>query len=131
MTTLIGPLRRATQIAADRPAVVCGEVELTYAQTWERCRHLVKGHPAVLETAVFGIPDEHWGDAVHAVVVPRTPVTDSGLIDHCRNFIAGCKVPKSVELRTEPLPKSGAGKVLKRELRGPYWAGTELRVAGA
>ena len=88
-------------------------------------------HPAVLEAAVFGIPDARWGEAVHAVVVPRSPVSAPELIVHCRKFIASYKVPKTIELRSEPLPKSGAGKLLKRELRERYWAGTATRVAGA
>lgn len=84
-------------------------------------------HPAVLEATVFGIPDERWGEAVHAVVVPRegTDLTEPALIDHCKTRIAGYKVPKSVALRSEPLPKSGPGKVLKRTLRAPYWEGRE------
>lgn len=89
------------------------------------------GHPAVLEAAVFGIPDERWGEAVHAVVVPRADVTEAELLRHCRELIAGYKLPKSIELRSEPLPKSGAGKVLKRELRAPFWEGRRAMVAGA
>jgi long-chain acyl-CoA synthetase len=88
-------------------------------------------HPAVLEAAVFGIPDERWGEAVHAVVVPRDEVTEDELVRHCRELIAGYKVPKQVEIRTEPLPKSGAGKVLKRQLRAPYWEGHATLVSGA
>jgi long-chain acyl-CoA synthetase len=88
-------------------------------------------HPAVLEAAVFGIPDATWGELVHAVVVPRAAVTEDDLIAHCRAAIAGYKVPKRLELRAEPLPKSGAGKILKRELRAPYWAGHDSMVAGA
>ena len=80
-------------------------------------------HPMVLEATVFGVPDERWGEAVHAVVVPRGEVGPEELRAHCRERIAGYKVPKSVELRSEPLPKSGPGKVLKRELREPFWAG--------
>jgi acyl-CoA synthetase (AMP-forming)/AMP-acid ligase II len=87
-------------------------------------------HAAVLEAAVFGVPDARWGEAVHAVVVPRAEVDEATLIAHCRAAIAGYKVPKTIELRSEPLPKSGAGKVLKRELRAKYWQGTE-RVGGA
>ena len=88
-------------------------------------------HPAVLEAAVFGIPDERWGEVVHAVVVPRDDVTEADLLGHCRGLIAGYKLPKRIDLRTEPLPKSGAGKVLKRELRAPFWEGRRTMVAGA
>ena len=81
-------------------------------------------HPAVLEAAVFGVPDEKWVEAVHAVVVPKPDqreVQPSELIGFCRESIAGYKVPKSIDIRLDPLPKSGPGKILKRELRAPYW----------
>ena len=65
---------------------------------------------------------------MHAVVVPRHEVEPATLIAHCRELIAGYKVPKAVDLREEPLPKSGPGKVLKRELREPFWEGKEDRV---
>ncbi len=83
-------------------------------------------HPAVLEVAVFGVPDERWVEAVHAVVVVRDPalLTDTledELRDHCRRAIAGFKVPKAISIQADPLPKSGPGKILKRELRAPYW----------
>ena len=82
-------------------------------------------HVAVLEAAVVGIPDEKWGEAVHAEVVPKPglTVTSEELIAHCRTLIGGYKVPRSITVRTEPLPKSGAGKILKRDLRDPFWTG--------
>jgi long-chain acyl-CoA synthetase len=88
-------------------------------------------HPPVAEAAVFGIPDTRWGEAVHAVVLPRAPVEIGELRAHCRALIAGYKVPKTIELRNEPLPKSAAGKLLKRELRAPFWDGQTTAVAGA
>lgn len=80
-------------------------------------------HPAVLQVAVIGIPSERWGEQVHAIVVlrPGESATETDLIEHARAQIAGYKVPKSIEFRSEPLPLSGAMKVLKRELRAPYW----------
>jgi long-chain acyl-CoA synthetase len=85
-------------------------------------------HPSVREAAVFGVPHEHWGEAVHAVAVVASAVDADELIAHCRARIAGFKVPRSIELREEPLPKSGAGKVLKSTLREPYWEGSEWHV---
>jgi long-chain acyl-CoA synthetase len=87
-------------------------------------------HPAVLQVAVIGIPSEQWGEAVHAVVVLRegASATEAELIDHAREWIAGYKLPKSIEFRAEPLPLSGAMKVLKRELREPYWEGHDRKV---
>ena len=89
-------------------------------------------HPDVLEAVVFGVPDNRWGEATHAVVVPRHQgLSSDELIAHCRKRIAGFKVPKAIEILAQPLPKSAAGKVLKRELRDPFWAGREAKVGGS
>jgi long-chain acyl-CoA synthetase len=82
-------------------------------------------HPAVLMSAVIGVPHDLWGEAVHAVVLlkPDTEASQEDLIAHCRTAIAGYKVPRSVEFRSDPLPMSAAGKVLKKDLRAPHWAG--------
>ncbi len=90
----------------------------------------ISTHAAVSQVAVVGIPSEQWGEAVHAVVVLEegAEVTDVDIINHTRASIAGYKVPKSIEFRTEPLPLSGAMKVLKRALREPYWRGQGKRI---
>jgi long-chain acyl-CoA synthetase len=80
-------------------------------------------HPAVLEAAVFGIPDRKWGELVAACVVLKPGKTLSGdeLIDHCRASLANYKVPRRVEFSDIELPKSGTGKILKRVLRERFW----------
>jgi len=85
-------------------------------------------HPMVLEATVFGIPHDTWGEMVHAVIVPRGEVDAEEIIAHCRELIAGYKVPRSISFQSEPLPKSGPGKILKRELRAPYWEGHDKMV---
>ncbi len=88
-------------------------------------------HPAVLEAAVFGVPDDKWGEAVHAVIVPRPDHKDvdpGAVIAFCQERIAAYKVPKAIDIRHERLPISGPGKVLKRELRAPFWQGKDRAV---
>jgi long-chain acyl-CoA synthetase len=87
-------------------------------------------HAGILEAAVIGVPDERWGEAVQAIIVPKegTDLTEEDVIAHCRTLIAGYKVPKKVVFQSDPLPKSGPGKILKTELRKPYWAGKEKAV---
>ncbi|MDA0179644.1 AMP-binding protein [Solirubrobacter phytolaccae] len=85
-------------------------------------------HPRVDEVAVFGVPSERWGEAVHAVVVARAGVSEEELIAWCRESLGGFKVPRSITFSDEPLPKSGAGKLLKARLREPFWEGRERRV---
>ena len=84
----------------------------------------------VSEVAVIGIPDENWGESVHAIIVPQASacVTPEQVIAHCHTLIAGYKCPRSVTIRKEPMPLSGAGKILKVVLREPYWAGRSKRV---
>jgi acyl-CoA synthetase (AMP-forming)/AMP-acid ligase II len=77
--------------------------------------------PEVYEVAVFGIPSEQWGESVHAVVVPARPdATAESIMAFARDHLAGYKLPRSVTFVDE-LPKTGSGKVLKRELRAPWW----------
>ena len=99
--------------------VYCTEVE-----------NAIYTHPAVLEATVFGIPDDQWGEAVHAVVVvrPGQDLTPDEVVAHARETIAGYKVPRSVDIQTDELPKSGPGKVLKRELRAPFWEGHDTQI---
>jgi long-chain acyl-CoA synthetase len=88
-------------------------------------------HPAVLEAAVFAVPDEKWGEAVYAAVHLRPGtqgLSPEDLVAFCRGSLAGYKVPKGIDLHEEALPKSGPGKFLKRKLRDPYWAGLERAV---
>ena len=79
---------------------------------------VVAMHPGVAEVGAIGVPDERSGEAVKIVVVRKDPaLTEQALLEHCRQHLTGYKIPKIVEFRTEPLPKSNLGKILRRQLR--------------
>ena len=90
---------------------------------------VLMGHPEVLECAVIGVPDAKWGETVKAVVVRRqgTRLSEAALIEWSRDKLAGFKRPSSVDF-IDALPRNAAGKLLKRTLREPYWAGHTRRI---
>jgi acyl-CoA synthetase (AMP-forming)/AMP-acid ligase II len=85
---------------------------------------VLEEHPEVFDVAVFGIPSQQWGEAVHATVVrsPGSTLTGQEITDFARQHLASYKVPRSVDFTGE-LPRTGSGKLLKRQLRAPYWDG--------
>jgi long-chain acyl-CoA synthetase len=106
--------------------MICSGGENVYPAEVESA---VYGHPAVQEVAVIGVPDEKWGESVKAIVVlkPGTTSNAQDIIAFTRTRIAGFKVPKSVDFVTA-LPRGPTGKILRRILREPYWAGRERQV---
>jgi acyl-CoA synthetase (AMP-forming)/AMP-acid ligase II len=105
--------------------VISGGENIDPAQV-EAC---IYSHPAVLECAVFGVPDATWGEALKAVVVLRQgmPASEEEIIELTRRELASYMKPKSVDFIAE-LPKGSTGKILKRELRAPYWEDSEREV---
>ena len=86
-------------------------------------------HPGVVEVAVIGVPHERWGETVKAIVVPRGDggVSEAELIEFARGRLARYKCPTSVEF-TDVLPRNASGKILKKDLRAPYWVGLERNI---
>jgi fatty-acyl-CoA synthase len=93
----------------------------------------IYAHPAVLECAVVAAPDRKWGEVPAAVVVlkPGRQLEEAELVTFLSGRIAGFKMPRIIEFTPEPLPKTGTGKILKRQLREIYWAGRAVRVGQA
>jgi long-chain acyl-CoA synthetase len=106
--------------------MICSGAENIYPAEVESA---IYGHPAIQEIAVAGVPDDKWGEAVKAIIVlkPGASASAEDIIGFARTRIAGFKVPKSVDF-IEALPRNATGKILRRALREPYWAGRDRQV---
>ncbi len=91
--------------------------------------NVLSGHAAVRQCAVIGIPHATWGEAVHGIVIleEEAQAGESELIDFCREQLAHYKCPVGMTFRTEPMPLSPINKILKTELRKPFWEGRGTR----
>ncbi|XSC47565.1 class I adenylate-forming enzyme family protein [Bradyrhizobium sp. RDT10] len=97
-----------------------------YPREVEDC---LAAHPSVREVVVVGLPDDKWGEVVTAFVAlrPGSQMDEAALLDSLRDKLAGYKIPKSVRF-IEEVPKSPVGKLLRRAVRDPFWAGRERRI---
>lgn len=106
--------------------IVTGGVNVYSAEV----ENVLHSHPSVRECAVIGVPDAHWGERVHAIVRidAAAPADADTLRAHCRELLADFKCPRSFEFVVEPLPRNAANKILKRQIRDPYWRNQERKV---
>ncbi len=108
-----------------RDMIISGGVNIYPAEIED----VLHRHPAIEDVAVFGVPDPEWGERVHAAVHLRDgmSLSDRDVIDFCRSRLADYKAPRDVSFHTD-FPRDTAGKLVKRTLREPFWAGRAVRV---